>query len=364
MKIGILLTRAKSEKKKDELVNINSNKRPWLREIYYSNPEFYKQFSVISSKGKLSVPGDVSIGMYISWNWKNTEIDYILPQDISVNRLHSNDINFMIIYDLIESFHVDSPKIYRKLENTLKQCKNIYPPYDYQKFINNKCNYITHLERKKDAIIPTKCIMTDYFKKHGLSKCMDMLENHISKYKWDKFIGKPVFGQESIDFKKFDKFTESKVSKYMKAGFKKYPGLIFQKYIDGFDKSNPEVRFYFFGNKFKYSVITTDTTVKIPKEELGTEKIPTRNALIKKAKITLSNLPPIIMKGKKMPRLLTRIDVACQKKYAKPWLVNEVEFVPSLYIQDINYIPEILMGDQMIKITKAFKYATRNLKTK
>jgi hypothetical protein len=364
MKIGILLTRAKSEKKKDELVSVYSTKRPWLRKIYNGDPDFYKKFSIVSDKGKLCVPGDVSIGMYIAWNWKNTEVDYILPEEISVKRLHSNDINFMIIYDLIESFHVDSPKLYRNLDNTLKKCNNIYPPYKYQRFINNKCNYIEHLERKKDTVIPTKCLTTEFYKKNGLNKCLEVLENHVSKSEWDKFIGKPILGQESIDFKKFEKFNENTVSKYMKNGFKKYPGLIFQKYIEGFDKENPEVRFYFFGNTYKYSVVTTSKAVKIPKEELGTENIPNRNALINKSKVTLRNLPPIIMKGKKMPRLLTRIDVSCQKKYTKPWMVNEVEFVPSLYIQDINYIPEIFMGDQMIKITKAFKHASRNLKNK
>ena len=68
----------------------------------------------------------------------------------------------------------------------------------------------------------------------------------------------------------------------------------------------------------------------------------------------MNKLPPIKMKGKTLPRLLTRVDVGCEKKFAKPWIVNEVEFVPSLYIENVNYIPEIKLGDQMVKIVKKF----------
>jgi len=33
IKLGIVLTRLKAEKKKDELVNIDSKHRPWLKDI-------------------------------------------------------------------------------------------------------------------------------------------------------------------------------------------------------------------------------------------------------------------------------------------------------------------------------------------
>ena len=57
----------------------------------------------------------------------------------------------MIIYDLLEAFHVEPKKVYDKLVNALKKSKNIYPPYDYQKYINDKCLYYGDLEKKKIA---------------------------------------------------------------------------------------------------------------------------------------------------------------------------------------------------------------------
>lgn len=352
LKIGIILTRVKSEKKKDELVSITSRKRPWLKYAY--DKKKHKHLS-IKRDGKRCVPGDVSVGLYILWNWKNVEVDFITPEEIDIERLKSNAMNFMLIYDLLESFHVDKPELFKKVDNALKKCGNVYPPYNYQKFINNKCSYINHLDKKNDSVIPTKCIMTSKCKKIGIEKCIDELKEHIKTNEWNKFIGKPVYGQESIDFKKFNKFNKNSLMKYMKHCFDKYPGIIFQKYIEGFDASNPEIRLYMIGDKYKYSVVTTNKTVKIPEDEHGTEKNIPKDKLIRKAKQTLNNLPDIKIKGKKLPRLLTRIDISCQKKYTKPWLVNEVEFVPSLYLEDVNYIPEIELGDQMIKICKLFK---------
>lgn len=350
LRIGILLTRAKAEKKKDELVNVESRKRPWLK---LAKDREYRNLT-IKRGNKTCVPGDVSVGMYVKWNWNNVDVDFIHPHEISKERLKKNDLNFMLIYDLLESFHVDKKGIFEKFKNTLKNANNVYPPYYYQKMINNKCLYINHLGKSKSPVIPTYCITKETYNKYGTKKTLKMLEGQLKKKQWEKFIGKPVYGQESIDFKKFNNFSEKQVSKYMKKGFKKYPGLIFQKYIEGFDKANPEIRMYFIGNDYKYSVITNDKTVKIPKSEQGTEKVNNKEELIKKGKQTMNKLPPIKMKGKTLPRLLTRVDVGCEKKFAKPWIVNEVEFVPSLYIENVNYIPEIKLGDQMVKIVKKF----------
>lgn len=350
LKIGILLTRANAEKKKDELVNVNSRKRPWLHRC--NTPE-YRNLT-IKRGNKTCVPGDVSIGFYILWNWKNVAVDFIHPHEINVKRLNSNDINFMLIYDLIESYHVDKKKIFEKFRDTLKVCNNVYPPYYYQKFINNKCSYIEHLDSKKRTVIPTFCMSREQYNRKGSDKSMKLLKSEIRKRKWEKFIGKPVYGQESIYFKKFEQFKDANVKKYMSKGFKNYPGLIFQKYIEGFDKANPEIRLYFVGDDFKYSVVTTDKTVKIPKDEQGTAVVPNKQSIIREGKKTLKSLPVIKMRGKVLPRLLTRMDISCGANFAKPHYVNEIEFVPSLYIENVNTIPEIDLGDQMVKISKKF----------
>lgn len=348
LKIGILITRVKAEKKKDELVSMNDKYRPWL-----NGKDIDKKFFVSRNNDKC-ISGDVSIGLYIKDNWNNVEIDFIPPDEISDERLKNNHINFMIIYDLIESFHVDEPKVYKNFVETLEKADNIFPPIKYQKFINNKCSYIKYLEKtKKDVTIPTFCIMKDTFDKKSMELCLDDIIKLVTNLKWEKFIGKPVYGQESIDFIKFDNYNRQKIQKYIQKCFKdkKYPGIIFQKYIEGFDGDKPEIRMYFIGDKYEYSVITTDKNVMIPKCENGKKEVKNMTQLKNYAKKILGSLPEIEIQGVKLGKLLTRIDIACNYNFEKPWVVNEVEFVPSLYIEDISKIPEPLMGDRMVKLT-------------
>jgi hypothetical protein len=354
MKIGILITRLKAEKKKDELLNINSRKRPWLKNTPKS--------LTIKSKGKIYTMGDVSIGMYIIYKY-SVEVDFISPEDISTKRLHSNDINFMIIYDLLEAYHVDykkngNKKLFDNFKRTLQNVRNIYPPYSYQKFINNKCSYIKFLGKLHTNVIPTYCITTQKFIKEGMVNTINILHNKIKQKKWLKFIGKPIYGQESIDFKVFEldkngNFDRNLMKKYMINGFKKYPGLIFQEYIPGFDKNVPEVRMYYIGEKYKYSVVTTNDSVKLLRNEGGTADIKNLKKLKDKGYDIINKLPKIKIGGKILPQLLTRTDIGVLSD--DKHFVNEVEFVPSLYIEDIKIIPEPMIGDQMFKILTIFK---------
>ena len=357
IRIGILLTLPRLEKKKDELVCENKD-RWWLKKV--------QNKYCIKRDNKLCCPGDVSIGKYIETKY-NIKVDYIKPSEITKERLKKNTVNFMLIYDLLEAFHSSkTPEKKRKYNNLVKvlsEANNIYPPYQYQQLINDKSKYIKHLSKKKKNVIPTFSITRQQYNRFGKTKqqrIQNTTKSIINKAKrngWNKFIAKPIFGQESIGFKAFDPQKINKqVPKYVDKMFndKKtiYPGILIQKYIEGFDKENPEIRMYFIDEDYKYSVITTDTKVTIPKNEKGSEPVPGFNKLKMFAKETLKGLPPIVINGKKLPKLLTRIDVACQKKFKKPWVCNEVEFVPSLYIEDINTIPEIPLGDGMVKIAK------------
>lgn len=341
LRIGIILTRVKAEKKKNELV-CKGTKRPWLASAD-------KKLGALRSK-KRAFPGDASVGAYIEHTWSGVEVDYICPEDVNPERLRKNTLNFMLIYDVLESFHVDRPEVYRRFVNSLKGANNVYPPYSYQKFINNKCNYIKHLtDRNPSHAIPTMCVTK--FNKGTKAKVIEFGEKQGGT-----FIGKPIFGQESIDFKKFDAKaslrSNSPLDKYIKRCSKKYPGIIFQKYIEGFDASKPEIRMYFLDGKYRYSVITNDIMVSTPKQEKGGMTVEPLEALKRFAKSIVAGLPPISVKGKDLGRMLTRIDIACGFKFAKPWVVNEIEFVPSLYIEDVKYVPEPELGDFMVAAAK------------
>ena len=369
IRIGILLTLPRLEKKKDELVCENKE-RWWLKDV--------QNKYCIKRQNKNCCPGDVSIGKYIESKYK-IKVDYIMPREITKERLKKNTVNFMLIYDLLEAFHSsktpEKKRRYQELVKVLSEAKNIYPPYDYQQLINDKSKYIKHLSKKKKTrVIPTFSITRQQYNRFGkthqqrVQKTAQSIINRAKKQGWKKFIAKPIFGQESIGFKAFDpEKIEQQVPKYVDKMFndKKtiYPGILIQKYIEGFDKENPEIRMYFIDEDYKYSVITTDTKVTIPKNEKGTEPVPGFNQLKLFAKQTLKGLPPIKINGKKLPKLLTRIDIACQQKFKKPWVCNEVEFVPSLYIEDINGIPEIPLGDGMVKIARIINGESPKIKT-
>ena len=351
MRIGILLTHPKSEKKKDELVNIHSRIRPWLKLIAdISN----KKGLTIRREGKTMVGGDVSIGLYIMWNYPNVEIDFIRPHQITSQRLKSNDLNFSVIYDLLESYHNDSKRIFNRYKRVLERATNVYPSYQYQKFINNKCNYYKYLEKKKVTVVPTFCISSSTAHRKGLDTLITRLLNKIKHQKWKSFIAKPVYGQESLYFKKFNLNQKRSFRMYMKKALKKFPGIIFQEYVKNFDKENPEVRAYFVGERYEFSIVTTKKTVKLPKQEGGTAKIPKFTAIKKQARSVLRKLPPMVIRGKRLPRLLSRIDIGCCLEGKNKTFVNELEFVPSLYIEDHKVPIDAYLGDQMIKITKKF----------
>ena len=112
LKIGIVLNYKKAEKKKDELLNINSKKMPWLS---LAKEEKYKEHVISAVRGGKSrqfIAADVAIGIYIESHFPNVEIDYITPPEISTRRFKKNNIVFVIIYDLLEAFHLSDKQIF------------------------------------------------------------------------------------------------------------------------------------------------------------------------------------------------------------------------------------------------------------
>ena len=94
------------EMKKDELYNLKEYS--WLS---LANEKKYNPY-IINKKGKRCVPADVAIGVFLENMNDNGEvkiiIDYITPEEISISRFRDNDIVYIIIYDLLESFHLSS----------------------------------------------------------------------------------------------------------------------------------------------------------------------------------------------------------------------------------------------------------------
>jgi len=343
LKIGIVLNYKNAEKKKDELISIRSRKMSWLS--LAKNPEYKKL--LIYRNGIPCVPADVAIGLYIESKYPNVKVDYITPDEISTRRFKKNNIVFVIIYDLLEAFHLSKKDNFYKYKLALKNSNNVYPPYKYQKFINNKCNYYKYLSNKGIPVAPTYCVSREKWFSKNPDKYVKNLISRVKHNKWESIIAKPVYGQESLDFAKFISCSPvsgiscktEKIKKYLTKNIPKYKSIVIQEYIKGFDKNNPEIRTYFINGEYMYSIVTTSSRVGIPVQEGGTFKIPNNkwNYVKDLSKRVMSSLPKFDLPGKFKNPILTRIDIGSGLEDVPHGLfVNEVEFVPSLYIEDQN----------------------------
>ena len=370
LKIGIVLNYKTAEKKKDELYCVKS--KEWLNIL--NNKEYNKY--VITRNNKRCVPADVAIGAFLEHYNKlyqneniSLEIDYIHPDDISVQRFSQNHINYIIIYDLLESFHLNK-KGFENYRFVLKNSPNVYPPYEYQKFINNKCTYYKYLAEKKIPVAPTHCITKEKWLKKDNEHYVNKILKKVKSNKWESIITKPVYGQESKDFAKFIKgsseINKSKLTSYLSKNIPKYKSIVIQEYIPGFDKSNPEYRMYFIDGVYAYCVITTSDNVTTPAQEGGKTRVPAKNwrYLLSFSKKVMESLPKFNLPGNLKNPILTRIDIGSGLQGVPfTYFVNEVEFVPSLYIEDNNNFPVVEeIAKSLLEV--AMCYYTNNLPIK
>jgi len=400
-RIGILLTDSKNEAKKEEVISLRRRIPPrlWLKDVdFKQNPDFkidreaymLKHFDTEVPR-TVGVATDVSIGEYLKkYHGDTFTIDYIRPKDISKERLAQNDINFLIIYDLLESFHIDRTQGKRIYHNFLDviRCSdsNVYPHWELQQFICSKLIYYNHFKSVGIPIAPTHTLTRDELNEqvaveteaNGEEGAMDRvilkILSKIQSENWGKFIAKPVMGQESKSCKTFRPSAnlQRMFTKYVKTTMKKYPGLIFQKFIAGFGESIdvPEVRTYWVGNEYQFSMVATQTKIYCLAEEGHNPKGRKQNGMMKLPKgADLTTLKNIAMKvidvlqskvthtdtdENLLPLLMTRVDMGVmQDGEFKPW-VNEVEYVPSYYVEDHTHAIEGTVAHQCAVIAKKF----------
>ena len=366
IKVGIVLNYKNAEKKKDELLNVNSRKMKWLS---LANEARYKKFCIIKNN-KRFIPADVAIGIYLESKYPDkVVVDYITPNEISTRRFKKNDIVFIIIYDLLEAFHLSDRTKFNKLKLALKNSNNVYPPYKYQKFINNKCDYYKYLSKKGIPVAPTYCISKEKWFLRNPDKYVNNLISKVRHNKWDSIIAKPVYGQEAIDFAKFiscdpvNKGLSCKkkaIKKYLTKNVPKYKSIVIQEYIKGFDENNPEIRTYFINGKYMYSIITTAKRVGQPVQEGGSFKIKNWDYVRKLSQHVMESLPKFDLPGDLRNPILTRIDIGSGlENVPHGYFVNEVEFVPSLYIEDQKNPVIEAIGESLKEVGEIYSHDHR-----
>ena len=385
LNIGIVLNFKSAEKKKDELLKITEH--DYLK---LANDPKYSDY-VITRKGSICVPADVAIGLYIESLPKNDQfnivIDYIKPDEISLARFKKNDIVLIIIYDLLECFHLGSTANFNKFKHALKNSGNVYPPYEYQKFVNNKCTYYKYLSDKKIPVAPTHCITKYKWNKRDSDVYVGKLLSKIKNNKWDSVIAKPVYGQESKDFAKFMSKAEcttetacskqvcqsslfcqkNRLKRYLSKNIPKYKSIIIQEYIPGFDRENPEIRTYFIDGIYAYSIVTTKTIVERPVQEGGKYRISPQNwnFIMKFAQRVMDSLPKLDLPGLHRNPILTRIDIGSGLHgVPKGYFVNEVEFVPSLYIEDQDFPVVEQIAQSLLFVAMEYYFSKGKVKVK
>jgi len=395
--IGILLTDPKNEGKKEEIISIRKQNppRPWIKTVdFKKNPDFRierKPYNLrlknIQIPKTVGIAADVSIGAYIRGKYGDQfDVDYIRPGEVTSERLEGNDINFLVIYDLLESFHTDRTKgkrLYNNLLQVMKNATNVFPNWDYQQFIGSKLRYYEYFQANGIPICPTYTLSPEHYQreisKEGNSpeQFASELFDHLATLGWKKYMAKPVYGQEKKSCRAFfqNQIHKTRFSRYILETMAKYPGIIFQKFIQGFGETVecPEVRMYYIGDAYRFSMVATSGKMYTLYHEGGKPKGRAQNGRLKlDPKIKMERLMEIaaqVMRhlrkmlvlhdeqGKPvngLPLFITRVDLGCmQDGEFKPW-VNEVEFVPSFYIEDHTHMLDADAGDQAVQIARAF----------
>lgn len=253
---------------------------------------------------------------------------------------------------------------FKKLKATLQDTKNLYPPLEYQEFIESKINYYSYCKSKNLDIMPTFTMTAEEYRKLGHDVSIRKAFEFMQHEELNRVIAKPVLGMGGADVEFFNASgakARTALSRYFKKCMKKYPGLVLQRVVKGFGMSKecPELRMYFLGDEYQYSVSANENCVlSHPEAEGGTLKVPLEKVKAVTQKI-IKKLPPIVMhNGVRVPRMITRLDMGWRIDGKNQPFMNEVEIEPSLYLYKplkeelLNYIKGC--AKQMVNITRRY----------
>lgn len=367
-----------------------NNKRPWLSNVPYKyhvseNGDYLSKYD---KDTKRFVRIDIAVGYCLKYMmqsyidkkyFKNVHpIVTLLPiNKVSVKELNKYDMvinHFMdlLINPYMKKFEKDG-KHHEKLRLIYKKHQDkIYPPIDYESLIYDKCDYYKYLNDKGFPIASTYCISRNEYetdKEHFVKQ----LTHFAIKNKWGKVFAKPVEGSDSLNIKLFEttltlksrKKVEEEIIEYMDNIFAnklKYPKIVFQKFMKHFEKTMPQIRMYYLGNKYQYSILNMlDGSTVRPKQNGD------NNGLNFKYLTFLQTMSTNILRNikkdffKRHPMLITRIDYGCclTNKGGKEsnFFINEIEFNPGMYLHlhgDDRFNFDLKITKQLMKAIKSY----------
>jgi len=91
---------------------------------YRVDPESHDYLKNCSESTKGFAHADVAIPWYIHKNYSDIEVDIIFPEDITLKRLKSNMVNYIIGYDVINAVFEGETR-YNQMVKMFKTCGNL-----------------------------------------------------------------------------------------------------------------------------------------------------------------------------------------------------------------------------------------------
>jgi hypothetical protein len=278
---------------------------------------------------------DVALAWYIKKHFKDIEIDIITPEELSLERLQSNDLNFTLGYNAVNISVENNASGPRKLR-AFKKATNIFPTWEAEAFILYKSKY---MQACIDAGVPMAPTIFAFKGNRSPAKLM----KQIKERGWRHFVLKQSESGFCLGFKKLSVEQCDADPSILKEYFNDWGHIaefIVQECVDGFTR-NWETRCFWFNGKFLYAIAnmaavsTKDgkehivTGDDIPKEFLEGAKRVGRQAI--------QVLPQLKTPGgKPVKNVLVRTDIGCSDSQMydrdcqwdptqKTFFLNEIE---------------------------------------
>merc|ERR1719217_606726 len=203
--------------------------------------------------GMAAPPADqISADMAIAWavhmRYPEIEVDFILPEDITLARVQSNACNFIVGYDILDAMCEGEAKL-AVVTDAFKNCGNIVPSWEVQEAIYMKSGYMGEAARLGVPMAPT------IFAVKG-SRTPDALLQEIQARGWQCFVMKQSYGFGSAGFMKLSVQECQEKPEILKEYFDAHsecPEYVVQEFIEGFCR-NWEVRCFWFNGEFLYAI--------------------------------------------------------------------------------------------------------------
>ena len=361
-----------------------TSSRPWLQSVpkmYHIDDDGERASNNADEK---YVRIDVAVAYCLKHKLeKSAHSVHFIPADKITNAqlrkydLVINQFMDLLIVPFIKKYELRGIP-HEKLRVVYEQNKDIlYPPINYANLVYDKCAYYAYLRHKGISVAPTVCVTREMYKNNPSATFAYVAQVAIQE-RWGKIFAKPVHGTDSGDVKllakkyKVTKKTYDKIVSDIKAYCintfknKRYPSIVFQKYFKDFETTVPQIRMYYVGRDYQYSILnTSDGTIYRPQSEVSKNynheyTTPFRQlpSLKQRAQQVLDAIVPFFNGA---PMLVTRIDFGCCLKQSGPkanrFFLNEIEFNPGMYLHadgQRKFNIDAKMANQLVRVVNHY----------